>query len=218
MALYSVYVLTNIVDGMCYVGSVVNKNRHYKSGSYNSVSNRRSQHLTGGATNKHVRAAVSKYGRDNFDFKVIYKGLLKRDAKRIEKQTIKRLNCVYPLGYNITHDGQYPSGDNHPMKRPENRANMSNAQKSRPKSSEHRTNISAALKGRKHHKIAGDNNPSKRPEVRAKQSEANRLPDEKRNHIRYLYKNSIRPLRVIASIVQVSRSTVKKYTQDLRRK
>ena len=53
-------------------------------------------------------------------------------------------------------------------------------------------------------------------ETRKKISNAKSLPRQKINHIQYLYKNGIRPMRVIASIVGVSKRTVQRYTKDLR--
>lgn len=181
--LYSVYVLTNTVNGKCYVGSCYDR----------QVSKRRARHLRG-ATNRLVAADITKYGRERFEFKVICQGLFERDAKRIESQTIIRVASASSNGYNIRKDGQAgaPAGSSNPSKRQEVRDKLSKA----------KTGIKNPMKRadvRKKHsesvKRAGDRI---------------RLSDNKVDHIRYLYRIGI-PVRIIKSIVQVSDRTVYKY-------
>lgn len=201
--LYSVYVLTNTVNGKCYVGSSYDR----------QVSKRRTRHLRGD-TNRLVATDITKYGREQFEFKVICQGLFERDAKRIESQTIMRLTSASPNGYNIRKDGQggAPEGSSNPSKSQEVRDKISKSK-------------------------IGDINPMKRPDVRKKHAEAvkqagirtrmsksmkgiknpmfgkrpyNRISDKKVDHILYLYQSGI-PVRIIQSIVQISDVTIYKY-------
>lgn len=201
--LYSVYVLTNTVNGKCYVGSCYDR----------QVSKRRTRHLIG-TTNRLVAADITEYGRERFEFKVICQGLFERDAKRIESQTIIKLASASPNGYNIRKDGQggapegstNPSkcqevrdkiskskiGNLNPMKRPEVRKKHSQS----VKHAGDRTRMSKSMKGIKNPMFG--------------KPAHNRISDKKADHIRYLYQSGI-PVRIIVSIVQVSDVTVYKY-------
>lgn len=51
--------------------------------------------------------AICKYGWENFEHKVIYKGLTKAEATAKEIELIKKFNTCNPqFGYNITHGGE----------------------------------------------------------------------------------------------------------------
>ena len=93
--LYSVYVVENTANDMRYVGSCLDKN----------VETRTNHHLAGNSQNPDIKIDIAKFGRDVFEYHIIHKGLFKRDALRIEEQTIKRLDCVHPNGYNRTTTG-----------------------------------------------------------------------------------------------------------------
>lgn len=184
--LYSVYVLTNTVNGKCYVGSCQD----------NIIRKRKSAHLTG-TSNPLISDDLDKFDCQAFHFMVFRSGLTKFEARSIEKWLIQQVfHSHEPFGYNIcpNGDGYGHAGENHYLY-------------GKTRSPESIAKQSAATKG-KRRSIA--------TEFKKGHSPSHKTSIQKQDHIRYLYRNGIRASRMIASIVQVSKTTVLEYTKDLR--
>ena len=116
-----IYMFTNKVNNKKYIGQTISeKNRYY-------------YHFYKGAKEcQYFHAAISKYGKDNFDYEVLYRSELFEDTKenkRLIKKTlndkeqffIKKYNTVdREKGYNITIGGDGTPGhkvsNNHKQK------------------------------------------------------------------------------------------------------
>lgn len=90
---YSVYCFTNKINNKKYVGITCDVKRRYN------------QHKR--TTSKAVVfcLAIKKYGFENFEFLILEENLSLKDAKLLERQFIKELNCMVPNGYNRTEGG-----------------------------------------------------------------------------------------------------------------
>jgi group I intron endonuclease len=91
MAIYSIYKITNIIDGKCYVGCTkdweIRKKQHEKS------------------TNYRLSLAINKFGPENFTWEVIYQSKDKSYCFNImEPHFIKEYDCV-ENGYNKSPGG-----------------------------------------------------------------------------------------------------------------
>ena len=99
MGEYSLYIHTNKMNGKRYVG-ITKQNPEQRWGS-------------GGSNYKestHFNSAISKYGWDNFDHKIVHNGMTKEDACLLEKYYIdfyKSQDNRY--GYNIYEGGTAPT-------------------------------------------------------------------------------------------------------------
>lgn len=88
-----VYKITNLVNDKVYVGQTINKlnkrvDKHFKS--HGSVV---------------LKAAVAKYGRENFKVEVIATASCRTHLNKLEIMFIKQLNTMTPHGYNIRSGG-----------------------------------------------------------------------------------------------------------------
>ena len=116
-----IYMFTNKVNNKKYIGQTISeKNRYY------------SHFYKGTKECQYFHAAISKYGKDNFDYEVLYRSELFEDTKenkRLIKKTlndkeqffIKKYNTVdREKGYNITIGGDGTPGhkvsNNHKQK------------------------------------------------------------------------------------------------------
>lgn len=106
-----IYMFTNKVNNKKYIGQTISeKNRYY------------SHFYKGAKECQYFHAAISKYGKDNFDYEVLYRSELFEDTKenkRLIKKTlndkeqffIKKYNTVdREKGYNITIGGDGTPG------------------------------------------------------------------------------------------------------------
>ena len=131
---YSVYCYRHFDNKKPYIGQTMD------------VPRRKTNH-TKAKTDTHFHSAVRLYGIQAFIFSVLKDGLTKPLADFWEKYYIQEFDAI-ANGYNMTEGGEYfPTGDNHPMKRPE-------------------------VAARKADSMRGDKNPSKRKEVREKISKS----------------------------------------------
>ena len=92
---YSVYKHTNKVNGKVYIGitSMEPEKRWGNNG----------RNYSG---NKHLSNSIGKYGWDNFEHKVLFKGLRKRKAGRMEARLIEQYDATNPdKGYNKQRGG-----------------------------------------------------------------------------------------------------------------
>jgi len=176
---YRIYKIQNLINGKCYIGFT----------SHKADNHRMSQHACGKGNSPALRAAIQKYGRQNFSYETIYESFdLDHTLKIVEPFYIALFSSYGPDGYNLTAGGEGTFGYKRtPEQRaamrvrrlgkrlsPEHRAKLSEAQKSRPKgvnhplygrklSREHIDKVAAAKRGVRHS-----------AETRQKQSESQR--------------------------------------------
>lgn len=112
--------------------------------------------------------AIQKYGWDNFEHEILFSGLLKAEACKIEKELISMYRTQdREFGYNILEGGDAPilteevkskianalkgnkNGLGHPCS-DEKRKKISDAQKGRKLTEEHKRKLSIAKKGKSH--------------------------------------------------------------------
>lgn len=88
-----VYLATNSVSGMQYVGAALCLNK------------RKSAHLSaarrGRGSKNSLQEAIRVYGEDNFIFSVLDTAKDRKDLSKKEHQWIDKLNTVHPNGYNL---------------------------------------------------------------------------------------------------------------------
>jgi group I intron endonuclease len=138
--IHSIYQITNLVNNKIYIGKTKQLPRK-----------RWSDHKTR-SQNPHLKHSINKYGIDSFKFEVIVQTLSFTDCNYIETHLIKEYNTTNPsIGYNMRLGGD---GGEHT---PESRLRMSIAGKGKkksesckqnmrkPKSDEHRENISKGM-------------------------------------------------------------------------
>lgn len=130
-----IYVITNFVNGKCYVGSAV------------SIPKRWRKHRTELKTNVHHCAklyrAYLKYGADSFVYSILFY-CEKKDLLFYEQRTINAFDSV-TNGYNVNPTAGSRLGA---KSSPEHCANISKALTGRIMSSEWRANIGAVQKGK----------------------------------------------------------------------
>ena len=86
-----VYKITNKKNGKIYVGQTINDlefrfNQHCRKGCY-------------------LYEAIKKYGVENFDKEIIDSAITREELDKKETYWIKKLNSIYPNGYNLTYGG-----------------------------------------------------------------------------------------------------------------
>lgn len=94
-----IYILTNQINGMQYVGQSI---RHPLSSG-----GRIYMHFTlRNTTCYRIHNAIKKYGKENFDYEILYYPYACQDAlNHIEQSFIKSLNTLSPNGYNLQQGG-----------------------------------------------------------------------------------------------------------------
>ena len=161
-----VYKITNTVNQKSYVGRSINEPQK----------GRIRKHLNGHG-NVHLAKSVKKYGRDAFSVEILEENVFDELLPELEKAYIAKFNTVQPNGYNFTEGGD---GLLNPS--PETRRKMSEAQKGKTLSEEHRRKISRSNKG-----SPGPWKGKKRSEAtRRKMSEARKGKSLSKEHRRKL--------------------------------
>lgn len=97
---YTIYLRTNIVNGMSYVGqtkNIIQRNSRWKSFKHPYA-------------NKYIDEDKAEFGLEMFDFKILAECETQKDAWELEQKYIKELNTVYPNGYNISIGGASHNG------------------------------------------------------------------------------------------------------------
>jgi group I intron endonuclease len=89
-----IYKATNKVNGKIYIGKTTG-----------SLDRRIRRHIRETAC-KAFHRALQKYGRDGFDFKIIYESKNEKELYEKEVMFIKEFKCVVPCGYNINIGGR----------------------------------------------------------------------------------------------------------------
>ena len=123
-----VYLLSNTVNGMKYVGMTWSLRRRIKD------------HKKGNSGSKsYIKNAIKTYGINSFDLAILFVGS-RRECMEQEKQFIDKYGCLAPSGYNLCGGGEgvvaAMTGER-------------NYWYGRKFSSEHKAKISAAHRGQK---------------------------------------------------------------------
>ena len=100
MEKYYVYMFTNKINGMSYIGQSINPEKRYK------------EHLYGRKSKKdtYFDKALKKYGDINFEYKIIDSALSQEQIDKLEQFYIKKYNTLKPFGYNILKGGRNQRG------------------------------------------------------------------------------------------------------------
>ena len=132
---YKVYVHINKINGKRYFGITKQEvEKRWLNGK-------------GYSRNKYFNRAIEKYGwHEGFEHIIVAKGLSEDEAKWLEMELIREWNTTNPkCGYNYTL-----GGDSNPMDIKEVREKVSNANKGKKLSEEHKMKIGKIHKGKKH--------------------------------------------------------------------
>jgi len=92
--MFHLYIITNIVNAMQYVGVTNNLDRRW------------SQHRSMNGTSRYLHAAIKKYGLENFVFTHFATAFDLENAFQIEKMLICEHKTKSPDGYNLTDGGE----------------------------------------------------------------------------------------------------------------
>lgn len=96
--MYTVYLRTNTVNEMQYVGQT--GNFRVRNNQWNSLTQR--------YANQYINDDRARYGIDSFTTVVLAEVETEEESLELEKKFIKELNTLYPNGYNISEDGNKP--------------------------------------------------------------------------------------------------------------
>jgi group I intron endonuclease len=93
-----VYLATNTVNGMQYVGVTVKKLKYRKNGHLHDA-------IRGKGSKSSIQEAIRNYGMDKILFKKIDEACDYTDLRQKEMSWIERLNTLSPNGYNLNKGG-----------------------------------------------------------------------------------------------------------------
>ncbi len=134
-----VYVITNLINGKQYVGD-------------HSTNNMEDGYL--GSGRPYFERAKKKYGKENFERKILEFFDLKEEAFEAQEKYINEYKTLSPDGYNISPKG----GHNvHGCWSEESKKRMSELKKGTIHSEETKNKIGKALRGKKHTKETIEN-------------------------------------------------------------
>lgn len=108
-----VYQIVNKINGKTYIGITNNPKRRWDN-EKRFPSNPKKRQV--------IQSAIHKYGVNNFEFQILYKGLTIEQAVEIERDLISQKGTLVPNGYNVSPGGEY-----HPSFTPKYGADNSNA-------------------------------------------------------------------------------------------
>lgn len=133
---YVIYIHRNKINNKIYVGQTGQQvNQRWRNGK-------------GYVNNPLFYRAIEKYGWDNFDHDIIFTGLDKEQANRLEVEMISLFDSNNPdRGYNLTEGGQ---GTNGYHLTEEHRKHISEIQTGRLLTEEWKQHISEAVRGENH--------------------------------------------------------------------
>lgn len=129
------YLITNLINQKQYVG--ITKNPERRKREHFNINNKHGSKL--------VKAAIQKYGIENFRFEILYDGE-KEWIKSLEIKIIGALETMVPHGYNLTAGGDGAHDYKHSE---ETLKRMSLVQTGKTLSFEHREKLSKAHTGKK---------------------------------------------------------------------
>ena len=134
--MYTVYLRTNTVNEMQYVGQTGNfKKRQWDWRS-----------LTQNYANQYIDEDRLKYGLDSFTTQVLAEVDTEEEALELEEHYINELNTLYPQGYNISKGGKGRKAKH----TEETKRKIGDANKGNHHTEETKHKIAEALKGEKH--------------------------------------------------------------------
>lgn len=90
-----VYQITNKVNNKKYIGITNNPKKRWEN------------HKCNNDPTMVIAKAIQKYGKDNFEFKILLSGLSIEEASNKEIELIHNLNTRVPNGYNVAEGGRY---------------------------------------------------------------------------------------------------------------
>ena len=88
-----IYKITNIINNKMYIGQTIN-----------SLEDRWRKHLSKNSHCRYLSLAIKKYGVNNFKFELVCISF-NENLDEIEKEYIKKYNCLVPNGYNLKEGG-----------------------------------------------------------------------------------------------------------------
>lgn len=189
MDIYSIYKVTNMVNGKVYIGYTKNIRRRKKSHKSNAINN----------TETKFYNAVRKYGWDNFQWEIIYQSLDSEYTVSVMESHFINEYDSFHNGYNSTLGGD---GGRGMMVSEETRKKLSQIHKGRVFSNQHIDNLKISAKNRKvstfseSHKeklreYTKNNNPMNNPEYRKKVSDGLKGKTKSEDHKKKLSQSSI---------------------------
>jgi group I intron endonuclease len=139
MNIYTIYKITNTLNGMSYIG--YSKKVEFRWNQYRKIKPGRSY-------KRKIERAISKYGIDNFEFSILYQSL-NRDhtLDEMEQHFIDEFDTI-ANGYNMRVGGQWAHSDYQTAE--EVKAKISKIVREKMQCPEIRRKISEANKKRKH--------------------------------------------------------------------
>jgi group I intron endonuclease len=144
MNIYSIYKITNKINGKVYIGFTSTIIGRWKKHIFDTINKNKKTD-----SNKILHNAMRKYGIENFEYKVIYQSK-DRDytLNTMEKFFIVEYNshCVDGKGYNATYGGQGTFGPK--TKEHRKKLSLSNQYRGKILPKEIKEKISLKLKGR----------------------------------------------------------------------
>jgi group I intron endonuclease len=197
---FTIYLLTNRVNGKYYVGQTLRTARHRWSVHKCEAKTRSAR------ASAYLYKAIRKHGADAFIVETLATATNLDDLNRLEELWILVLDAMNPaVGYNAARGGRNHVATAATRAKvsaslrgralsPERRARMSAAQKGVPKSAEHAAHIAAALKGRRPSPQAiaavahANTQRTVSPETRAKL----RAASIKGNHVRWSQRRTLK--------------------------
>jgi len=147
-----IYMITNKINGKCYVGQAKCYTiRGYKHG----YEKRWKSHLQEASNHddgcRALNNAIRKYGEDNFEVELLHTCFLK-DMDQFEKFYIWFCDTMFPNGYNIRSggkNGEHCEASREKMR--QSKLGKNNHNYGKPRSEETKQKISIAKSGPKHH-------------------------------------------------------------------
>jgi len=132
-----IYKVTNKINGKCYIGKTVKK----------YLSSRRSGHIyeMKKGSKFYFHNSLRKYGKENFEWEILYECTDHDILKEKELYYIKYFNTFKPNGYNLTKGGDGNFGYKYSE---ESKKKMSESHKGNRHSEETKMKISEGNKGR----------------------------------------------------------------------
>jgi len=100
MKKYYIYIFTNKLNNMSYIGQTTRPEKRLK------------EHLYGrkNKTNTFFDRTLKKYGLENFEYKIIDSAFTQENIDNLEKYYIKKYNTLKPNGYNVLKGGREQTG------------------------------------------------------------------------------------------------------------
>jgi len=87
--IFSVYKITNVLNGVSYVGQ-----------TKNDIKERWWHHLEKKEGGSFLKRAIQSFGKDNFKIEILTQCESKKEALKLESQYILKYNTLHPNGYN----------------------------------------------------------------------------------------------------------------------